>query len=108
IRYALESVNMLEEKARSPQQGKGGKGKKLQTKGEAAAKAVEAASDTAGTNPANRFSAVCSILRAMDRNELLRVANEVASLIAAATGNKAQPETVRQAKPARKRAVKAA
>lgn len=85
IRYGLEQAGKLLEAKRKPAAaGSKGKGKgKTKSVGQEAADAVKGADDTAGSNPANRFSAVCSILRAMDRNELARVANEVATLLAA-------------------------
>lgn len=105
IRYGLEQAGMLEEKTRKPQAA-GSKAKaKTKTKGEAAADAVENADETAQTNPKDRFAAVCSILRAMGRQELLRVANELAVMIATKDKDEAQPET--PAKPQKRKAASA-
>lgn len=101
IRYGLEQAGLLEEAKRKPSAA--GSKKPAKSKGQAAAEAVEAAADVAGSNPKDRFSAVCSILSAMTRAELQRVANEVATRLAAVT-----EESKPAKRPARKRVAKAA
>ena len=83
IRYGLQQAGLLKEAKRKPA-ATGSKGK-AKTKGEAAAAAVENATEVAATNSKDRFAAVVAILDAMSRNELERVANAVAARLAAAT-----------------------
>lgn len=103
IRYGLDQAGKLEEKARSPKQGK--KGKKAKTAGEAAAAAVDSAEQVKDTNPKDRFNAVCSILRAMSKAELSRVANEVATLLAAASDEAAPPQDATVKAPRKRKAA---
>lgn len=81
IRYGLEQAGLLKEAKRKP--AATGSKAKAKSKGEAAAAAVENATEVANTNAKDRFSAVCAILAAMTRTELQRVANEVATRLAA-------------------------
>lgn len=106
IRYALNEVDMLEEKARSPQQGKGGKGKTKAAGGKGSTAAAAAKPAKAGDD----FDTICSLLDGKSRDFLTRVASAIATRLTQATdapSEQSEPKAVgpKQKAPAKKKAA---